>query len=418
MKEFLLITLMLLGQIVLAQNTCDTGSCQRKWEKEIGWQVLINAREGITSDAKYAEAQMALKFEAECGCYIQQDQMMKKNFNDVRPVIIKNMEKWESAELARKTLKKALADKNKVSCPVFDKCANEEGEKKFYQYFSFTEAGGNNSAEIADFYKRCKCYAENTTYSKTYASLAEREEMFQNVRSGKIVPTKNQTGCWDKSSSTADLQKSQCDMDARGSTLLPPSVIVTDDDVQKADALLDYLGRCECYLISTSNRDPVITYWKTRGLRDEVKKGLFRDEIKKARAKNQLLEQKQNEESAKAEKINQAEQAKELLREQLIQKNRNTPECQKIFLKVNYCQNLGTLAVVEKTISREKQIGKESGFVNAKLLRDSAASKVIIQEQNANTIVQYKKLGGDIKGLQCSWPDKEKEFARNCGVED
>lgn len=168
--------------------SCDIPSCQKTWDANGGWSTWSKAKNGISSDTEYSSAQKALNFEIECSCFVKTDQMMQVSFNEMRPVIEKNLTAWKADEPNRKTQEV----ERKAVCPVFDACSKEEEDKKFLSYISFAEAGGQTSGEIFEFYKRCNCYAVQSKIAKKYANLVKLEEIVQRDRAEKIIQAKKQ----------------------------------------------------------------------------------------------------------------------------------------------------------------------------------------------------------------------------------
>lgn len=103
----------------------------------------------------------------------------------------------------------------------------------------------------------------------------------------------------------------------------------------------------------------------------------------------------------------------------------NTKECKAAKAKRNYCNAMMVKGGMERTIANETEIGKETGFVNARKLHGAGSTKIYMDQQSKKASAEYNSITGKtinrsvcgISGNQIS-AKIEEDVERLCGTID
>lgn len=103
----------------------------------------------------------------------------------------------------------------------------------------------------------------------------------------------------------------------------------------------------------------------------------------------------------------------------------NTKECKAAKAKRNYCNAMMVKGGMERTIANETEIGKETGFVNARKLHGAGSTKIYMDQQSKKASAEYSSITGKtINRSICGINENqisaqiEKDVERLCGTID
>lgn len=134
---------------------------------------------------------------------------------------------------------------------------------------------------------------------------------------------------------------------------------------------------------------------------------------------------KEDAERLKSEKLAAAKSAEE---QKKLNKLAATPECKTAKAKREYCKYRQLAKIFSIKMEQEKEVGRQSGFVNAKKLRDDANAKINFEKWAEKENSKYQQLTGKSpSSSECPLPTEGQfevrmpssivsEVTRSCGI--
>jgi hypothetical protein len=152
---------------------------------------------------------------------------------------------------------------------------------------------------------------------------------------------------------------------------------------------------------------------------------------KKAQAdRNKIAAAKQAAADKVADELAQKEEAQRKAEEERISKIKATPQCKAAIAKRETCKYVQLARIFEIKTEQEKEVGNQSGYVNAKKLRDDTAAKINFEKWAAKERRKYQEATGKALALtDCPKPTEDNfdvrmpanytsDVTKSCGKDD
>jgi hypothetical protein len=355
---------------------CQASKCQSDALKYIRDDGALPRRlaVGITDNTGMVEAEELLAFIKRCGCWnFNSDFAWSKNVAPYISRIEAGANKFAGANVAV-----GVSSENQTVARAADAESPGIGAKGIAALNAYHDGQYLKAKELAESF--CPAKPSYVATKRLCQALQQRD-------------TELGLSGFTAKGWSGDLQKLQA-------ILRAPS----DTNLVEAKGLVDTMKNQYAPLKKNAALDKEVQNFETKviHLRQQALEKAKRDKLEAARA--------QEEARAKAA-VDAAAAAQQAKVQSKIQADRDrkarSPECEVAQMRVDYCEKLVSIRMMEMVIAHEEAVGKESGFVNAKTIHTNVSNKAIVQGE-------AKALAGSI----AQHPGRGPASTTNCGVQD
>ncbi|MBL7714440.1 MAG: hypothetical protein JNL01_03165 [Bdellovibrionales bacterium] len=160
-----------------------------------------------------------------------------------------------------------------------------------------------------------------------------------------------------------------------------------DDALSQYKNLSGLQTKCACLFDVTGRAKPFFKVLDDKIQSFEAKQKELAEKQKKANERNKVAAKKAAEKQKQAEALQSKIQAERDAKD-------STPACRTARAKKNYCERMKVVRTLELQIEHEKEVGRQSGYVDAARLNGNTSAKITLEQLSEKDRATYKEVSG------------------------